>query len=249
MKLLLSRRKPPFQKREVSARDKVSREELAIYAGAKLLTSLLVFCATSKTLAREPVLTVTQTCAPALMHLALLLLGIMSGIVLETLYMLAQALVFLCNVGMIGLFFLTSTLDILGGFFCGIFGVSRGLSYFHALILGGLVTLPVVVAPHSNVSILVLLAINMVCITTWDVACRQNVITRFHRNLTMCIFHLQSFLVYTGLRLIWPLDTLAYKLLAWTTGTVLCVSVLTVYCVMSEPTKQKPGNPNAFLEW
>jgi hypothetical protein len=125
----------------------------------------------------------------------------------------------------------------------------RGVFYFLALTLGGLLTWQLVMAVHGACFTFVFLTIHMVGMATWeswlDIA--QVTSARVSDTLVLlCMFHLQCFSVYMGLRRIWPVDDWQYYALAWTTGTGLCVWTITAYCVGHLPESR---SPQRFIEW
>jgi hypothetical protein len=117
----------------------------------------------------------------------------------------------------------------------------RTIFFFLALALGGCFTSQLTMAAHGACFIFSFLATSMLTMAACDSFIRALQVESDERfnNVVLCMFHLQLFSVYVGLRRIWPVDDWQYYALTWTTGTGLCVWTLTVYCIAHQAEAQR----------
>jgi len=148
---------------------------------------------------------------------------------------------FVCDVG-------AMLLDLLGTLSRDLFETSQGLFYLLALMIGGYWTSLLVLTPHGRVALSVQLAtiVGCCCASTSLDGC--GVAREYDRALHVYVNRLLLFSMYTGLRRIWPSDTLTYKALTCACGTGLCTWMFAVYCVVHEEEGvRRAGGSNKFL--
>lgn len=98
---------------------------------------------------------------------------------------------------------------------------------------------------HGAYFVLALLAISMFNFIIWYQAIyMRQAVWLYH--MVLCMFLLQCFSVYTGLRQIWPMNNWKYYALAWTTGIGLCVWATTVFFITQTG---RPKISESFLTW
>jgi hypothetical protein len=115
-----------------------------------------------------------------------------------------------------------------------LFETFQSLFYLLALTLAAYWTSLLVFTLHGRATLSVQLATMVVCFFAKRSLDGRQVDRRWDRALDVYVDRFLLFSVYTGLRRIWPSDTLTHNALAWATGTGLCTWMFAVYCVVHE---------------